>query len=95
MGTAKRRNPIKKGENEGTQAQEANAPIDPRLLDLRGTAKYLSVSEWTVRELEVGGILCRVRVPLPNNGELRKLLFDVQDLNRLIEGWKESAIKIT
>jgi hypothetical protein len=68
-----------------------SAPIVPRLLDLHGTASYLSVSEWTVRDLEACGILARVRVPLPNHGELRKILFDKEDLDRLIEAWKEEV----
>lgn len=71
----------------GTQASPA---VAPRLLDLQGTAAYLGVSPWTVRDLEAGGILRRVRVPLPGNGELRKLLFDRADLDRLVETWKEA-----
>jgi hypothetical protein len=61
------------------------------LLDLTSTAVYLGVSEWTVRDLEAAGVLARVRVPLPNRGELRKLLFDREDLDRLIAAWKDDA----
>ena len=61
----------------------------PRLLDLRATAAYLGVSEWTVRDLDAAGGLRRIRVPLPNGGELRKLLFDRTDLDQLIEAWKD------
>ena len=43
----------------------ALAAVQPRLLDLSGTAAYLGVSEWSVRELEWSGVLRRVRVPLP------------------------------
>jgi hypothetical protein len=68
----------------------ASPAVAPRLLDLQGTAAYLGVSPWTVRDLEAGGILRRVRVPLPGNGELRKLLFDRADLDRLVEVWKEA-----
>jgi hypothetical protein len=63
----------------------------PRLLDLRAAAAYLGVSPWTVRDLEAAGTLCRVRVPLPHHGELRKLLFDRVDLDRLIDRWKDSG----
>ena len=49
------------------------------------------MSKWTVRELEARGILSRVRVPLPNGGELRKLLFDREDLDRLITAWKDAG----
>lgn len=65
------------------------APVLPRLLDLHGAALYLGVSGWTVRDLEGNGTLKRVRVPLPNGGELRKLLFDRAELDRLIEAWKD------
>ncbi len=62
----------------------------PRLLDLESTAAYLSVSGWTVRDLEAAGELRRVRIPVGPGRELRKLLFDRQDLDRLLEAWKES-----
>jgi hypothetical protein len=65
------------------------APISPRLLDLEATAAYLAVSPWTVRELEAQGVLPRIRIPLPKDGELRKLLFDRADLDALIEWWKD------
>ena len=65
--------------------------VAPRLLDLHVSASYLGLSEWTVRELEQQGILKRVRIPLPNAGELRKLLFDREDLDRLIASWKETS----
>lgn len=67
----------------------AVAPVPPRLLDLEATAAYLGVSGWTVRDLEAAGTLRRVRVPLPNGGELRKLLFDRMDLDHLVGAWKD------
>jgi hypothetical protein len=66
-------------------------PITPRLLDLPTASGYLGVSQWTVRDLEATAVLSRVRVPLPNGGELRKLLFDREDLDRLITAWKDSV----
>jgi excisionase family DNA binding protein len=60
-----------------------------RLLDVRGAAAYLGVSVWTVRDLEAAGELPRVRLPLPKHGAVRRLLFDRQDLDRLIERSKE------
>ncbi|BCA56691.1 hypothetical protein W02_38310 [Nitrospira sp. KM1] len=66
-------------------------PIGPRVLDLHSTAAYLGLSEWTVRELEAAGTLPRLRIPGPNAGEVRKLLFDRSDLDRLIDAWKEKA----
>ena len=62
--------------------------VCPRLLDLGTTAAYLGVSSWTVRDLEAAGTLQRVRVPVAGGGDLRKLLFDRQDLDRLVEAWK-------
>ncbi len=89
----------RKGRPEGDASETPNraavvhvapvAPVPPRLLDLKRTAEYLGMSEWTVRELEADGVLRRVRVPLGNGGELRKLLFDREDLDRLIKGWKD------
>jgi len=61
----------------------------PRLLDVEAAAAYLGVSAWTVRDLDAAGVLSRVRVPLPHGGELRRLLFDREDLDRLISVWKD------
>jgi len=63
-------------------------PIGPRLLNLKAAANDLGVSPWTVRDLEARKVLKRVSVPLPGGAELRKLLFDKVDLDRLIEAWK-------
>jgi len=63
-------------------------PPPRRLLALREAAVYVGLSTWTVRTLEANGTLRRVRVPLPDGGELRKLLFDVNDLDRAIAAWK-------
>ena len=78
------------GSGDGTQVQSTVAPVTPRLLNLHTAAAYLGVSEWTVRDLEAAGTLFRIRIPLPNAGELRKLLFDRADLDRLIDNWKEA-----
>ena len=67
----------------------ASSPVSmSRLLDLQQAARYLGVSPWTVRDLEASGVIPRVLIPLPNGRELRKLLFDRDDLDRLIESWK-------
>jgi len=65
-----------------------------RLLDLASAAAYLAVSPWSLCEWEALGVVRRVGVPLPvtekrRGGELRKLLFDRQDLDRLVEAWKD------
>ena len=71
---------------------ERSAPVSralaPRLLDLAQTAQYLGISAWTVRDLEANGTLQRVSIPLAGGRELRKLLFDRGDLDRLVDGWK-------
>ena len=90
-GTATMQPRTQSGTNDGTAVQITVVPVSSRLLDLHGSAGYLGLSEWTVRTLEQQGILKRVRIPLPNAGELRKLLFDRADLDRLIEGWKETS----
>jgi hypothetical protein len=38
--------------------------------------------------LIANGTLKRVRVPLPNGGELRRVLLDREDLDRLVTSWK-------
>jgi hypothetical protein len=61
----------------------------PRLLDIAGAAAYLGgISPWTIRDLIANGTLKRVRVPLPNGGELRRVLLDREDLDRLVTSWK-------
>jgi len=59
-----------------------------RLFNVRETGAYLGISPWTLRGLEAVGAVPRVRVTLPGGGELRKLLFDVRDLDRLVDAWK-------
>jgi hypothetical protein len=72
-------------------AARAAGTLVPRLLDLDAAATYLSLSPWTIRDLEAKGVLPRVRVPLPQGGELRKLLFAKADLDHLIGAWKDTA----
>jgi hypothetical protein len=68
--------------------ESSEVPLPARLLELAAAAAYLGVSPWTVRDLEAAGTIKRVRIPLPYGRELRKLLFDKRDLDRLIEAWK-------
>lgn len=65
--------------------------MTPRLLDADGAAQYLGVSVWTVRDLEASGYLPRVRLPLPGGKDVRKLLYDRADLDRLIERSKDPS----
>ena len=73
------------------RTEPAHGAMTPRLFDREQAATYLGLSPWTIRGLEAKGVLPRVRVPLPDGGELRKLLFDKADLDRLIEAWRDSA----
>jgi Helix-turn-helix domain len=77
------------GAARGVPGRVAVAPLQPRVLDLHGAAAYLGLGERKLRELARSGILPRVRIPLPHDAEVRKLLFDRADLDRLIEAWKE------
>jgi hypothetical protein len=65
--------------------------IVPRFFNLDAAAAYLSMSPWTIRDLEAKRVPPRVRVPLPKSGERHKLLLDKADLDRLIGAWKETA----
>jgi hypothetical protein len=69
----------------------AVAPIAPRLLDVAGAARYLSVADDTVRDLDSRGVLRRVRLPGAGDRDLKRVLFDREDLDRLIETRKDEA----
>jgi hypothetical protein len=74
-------------DNEARDAPASRTAVS-RLLDLTQTAQYLGISAWTVRDLEANGTLQRVSIPLAGGRELRKLLFDRGDLDRLVDAWK-------
>jgi excisionase family DNA binding protein len=57
--------------------------VTPRLLNIKQAAKYLGTAVWTLRDLEWRGELPAVR----NLG--RRLLFDIRDLDQLIQRKKE------
>ncbi len=69
--------------------ERAKNRVSPCLLSVEDTACYLGVSPRTIRDLEAAGVLTNGRIPLPNGGELQKLLFDREDLDKLVEGWKD------
>lgn len=75
--------------------------ITPRLLDVAGSAFYLSVGVQTVRDWVEDGLLEPVPVPgaalrekggriiaRPGKRRMAKLLFDVRDLDRFIDELK-------
>jgi hypothetical protein len=68
--------------------------IDRRLLNLHEAAAYLNVSYWTARDLVNFGKVPSVRLPNPrarDGRNVRRILIDRSDLDRLIGAWKESA----
>ena len=77
------------GDGAGVPQTPALTPLMPRLLDVRGAAAYLGVSTWTIRDLDTAGRLPRVRLTLADR-ECRRVLFDVRDLDRLIEVSKDA-----
>jgi len=89
-GTGASKDRMNRGENGGAAVGITVAPITPRLLTLHGAAAYLGLSVWKVRELEAAKVLRRVRLPVGNGSELRKLLFDRVELDAVIEQSKET-----
>ena len=60
-----------------------------RLLTVRDAARYLKVSASRFRNLVPVGTIPRVRVPIAGNSkDMRRILIDREDLDRLIESWK-------
>ncbi len=57
-----------------------------RLLDTDQAAAYLGVCAGTVRSLMSRGTLTAIRPP-----GMRRLLFDVHDLDALVERWKTAS----
>lgn len=58
------------------------------LLRLKASAVYVGTSTWVIRGWLADGVLARVRLPRPRGGEMERLLFDVNDLDALIEAGK-------
>jgi hypothetical protein len=61
------------------------------VVDLAGAAAYLSLSTWGVRDLVAAGTLKPVRLPTTGGRDLRRLLFDVRDLDALVDRSKVEA----
>lgn len=59
-------------------------PVRPRLLSAQAAAKYVGWPYTTLRDAALRGLLSVVRIP----GQ-RRMWFDVWDLDRVIEAWKE------
>jgi hypothetical protein len=63
-------------------------PASARLVGLNAAAAYVGVSTWMIRGWLADGVLTRVRLPRPGGGEMDRLLFDVTDLDALIDAGK-------
>ncbi len=61
-----------------------------RLLNLKGAAHYLGISTDCLRSMEDAGVLSRVRL-WNGRAEVRRLLYDIRDLDKLIEASKTMA----
>lgn len=60
--------------------------MTPRLLNTEEAARYLGVGTGTVRSLVAKGTLSAIRPPA-----MRRLLFDIRDLDVLVESWKQAS----
>jgi len=98
VGTVAARTPAGRGAQRRVLDQQSAVPGWPRLLSEEHAATYVGLSVWSFRELWQAGQVEPVRIPRPDtakhrrrrhiNDTLRKLLFDVRDLDRLVDGWK-------
>lgn len=80
-----------RGCEKGATDVQTGAPL-PRLFDLKGAAKYTSLSYWTLREYVFSGVLPSVKLPHPRSKDgrvLRRILLDRKDLDALIDSSKE------
>jgi hypothetical protein len=71
--------------------RKPHAPLVRRLVDDKFGADYLGVSRSQFRSMVAAGKVPRVVVPGPSGEPVRRLLVDVEDLNRLIAAWKRTA----
>ncbi len=77
---------------ENARALVAQAPVSclkPRLVSMRDAATYLGVHLNTVRDLVSAGHIPRVNLPLASR-DLRRVLLDVRDLERLVDNAKDA-----
>jgi excisionase family DNA binding protein len=62
-----------------------------RLMSIKDASSYLGLSPWTVRDLIASGVLPRVRLPLGGARDVRRVLLDRVDLDKLIAQSKENG----
>lgn len=66
--------------------------VQPRLLDIKGAAAYLSVSEWTLRAWMADGFIEPVTLPTVRKSaeKNRRLLFDVRSLDAFVDARRQA-----
>jgi hypothetical protein len=64
--------------------------LQPRLLDIPGLAAYLSISQWSARDLVSRGVIPRLSIPLGSK-DFRRVVVDRQSVDVLLERWREPA----
>jgi excisionase family DNA binding protein len=80
-----------KAKKNGGKDTESNA----RLLSLQRAAQYMGLSYWTIRDLVDTGKIPTVRIPCPRSRDgrmIRRVLIDRQDLDKMIEQFKECEV---
>jgi hypothetical protein len=69
---------------------QSDPPLARRLVDDKFAADFLGLSRSQFRALVSAGRIPRVVVPAEDDRPLRRLLVDIEDLNRLIAAWKRT-----
>ena len=66
--------------------------VEPRLIGLKGSARYLGISDWTLRALIADGHLRPVRLPSvrDKNENGRRILLDRRDLDAFIDARRQA-----
>ncbi|MBE0426369.1 MAG: helix-turn-helix domain-containing protein [Nitrospirae bacterium] len=64
------------------KAQGINNPVGKRLLSIKDASLYLNRSVWGIRELMYRGILPFIKFD-------RRVYFDIRDIDRIIEQYKQ------
>jgi hypothetical protein len=76
--------------NVGSEQTEQQVRLLVEKEVARALARYLGgLSRWTVKEMVASGILRRVQVPLPSGEDMRRVLIDREQLDRLVDQWRE------
>ena len=89
MGIAPHQTGMNTGPKPSALARGAVTPIHPRLLSEKNSATYLDISVDSLRVMVDAGRLRRVQLPGEDGKELRRRLFDRNDLDKLVDQCKD------